>query len=251
MKYIASCSFGKDSVATILLAHENKEPLDIILYSEVMYDIENNISGEVPEHREFIYNKAKPLFESMGYKVIVVSSPKDYKWNFYHIVKNSKTKERNGKSRGFPLCGRCAINRDSKIPPIKKFYKESNFKEVTQYVGIAIDEPERLQKLANTNKVSLLQKYGYTEEMAKELCAKYGLLSPIYKFTDRGGCWFCPNCKDKEFKHMRENHPTIWHDLVNLGKEKNTISTLFNRTEKITEIEERLKWESNQINMFD
>lgn len=50
---------------------------------------------------------------------------------------------------------------------------------------------------------------------------------------------------------MRENHPAIWYDLVNLGKEKHIISTLFNRTEKITEIEERLKWGSNQISMFD
>ena len=28
MKHIASCSFGKDSIATILLAIENNEPLD-------------------------------------------------------------------------------------------------------------------------------------------------------------------------------------------------------------------------------
>lgn len=28
MKFIASCSFGKDSIATILLAIENNEPLD-------------------------------------------------------------------------------------------------------------------------------------------------------------------------------------------------------------------------------
>ena len=37
-KYIASCSFGKDSVATVILAKENNEPLDEIVYCEVMYD---------------------------------------------------------------------------------------------------------------------------------------------------------------------------------------------------------------------
>ena len=31
MKYIASCSFGKDSIATILLAREHNEPLDEIV----------------------------------------------------------------------------------------------------------------------------------------------------------------------------------------------------------------------------
>ena len=32
MKYIASCSFGKDSCATIILAYLNNEPLDLIDY---------------------------------------------------------------------------------------------------------------------------------------------------------------------------------------------------------------------------
>jgi diphthamide synthase (EF-2-diphthine--ammonia ligase) len=31
-KYIASCSFGKDSIATILLALENGEPLDGVVF---------------------------------------------------------------------------------------------------------------------------------------------------------------------------------------------------------------------------
>lgn len=54
-RYIASCSGGKDSVATILLAAEKNEPLDEVIYSEVMFDQE--ISGEVPEHRDFIHQK--------------------------------------------------------------------------------------------------------------------------------------------------------------------------------------------------
>ena len=37
------------------------------------------------------------------------------------------------------------------------------------------------------NKVSLLEKYGYTEQMAFDLCEKHDLLSPVYGFTHRGG----------------------------------------------------------------
>lgn len=36
MKYIASCSFGKDSLATVILAKEHGEPLDEIVYCEVV-----------------------------------------------------------------------------------------------------------------------------------------------------------------------------------------------------------------------
>ena len=49
--------------------------------------------------------------------------------------------------------------------------------EITQYIGIAIDEPKRLERLDGINKISLLAKYGYTEQMAMELCKKYNLLS--------------------------------------------------------------------------
>ena len=37
-KYVASCSGGKDSVATLLLAAQHNEPLDEAVFSEVMYD---------------------------------------------------------------------------------------------------------------------------------------------------------------------------------------------------------------------
>ena len=67
--------------------------------------------------------------------------------------------------------------------PIHDYYKQFKGYEVVQYVGIAIDEPKRLARLSkkgNTDKVSLLEKYGYTEDMAREKCLEYGLLSPIY-----------------------------------------------------------------------
>lgn len=38
MKYTVSCSFGKDSVATVLLALEHNEPLDEVVFTEVMYN---------------------------------------------------------------------------------------------------------------------------------------------------------------------------------------------------------------------
>ena len=85
--HIASCSFGKDSIATILLALENNEPLDRVVFSEVMFDNEKGISGEVPEHIEWIYNTAIPRLKSMGVKVDVVRSEIDYKWFFTNKIR--------------------------------------------------------------------------------------------------------------------------------------------------------------------
>ena len=64
MRYIASCSFGKDSLGAILLAQKYGEPLDEAVYCEVMFD--QNISGEVPEHRDFIYTKGIPALERLS-----------------------------------------------------------------------------------------------------------------------------------------------------------------------------------------
>lgn len=57
-KHILSCSFGKDSIATALLALQHGEPLDELVYCEVMFSEE--ISGELPEHNRFIHETAIP-----------------------------------------------------------------------------------------------------------------------------------------------------------------------------------------------
>ena len=183
MKYIASWSGGKDSTASIILAHEHNEPLDLIIFSEVMFD--ENISGELPEHIDFIKNKAIPIFESWGYETKILRSDKTYLDCFYHVVK--KSEKNKGKRQGFPVPKMCKINDRCKTKPIKKFMKEIK-EPFTQYVGIAVDEPIRMNRIVNSgDKISLLKKYGYTEQMAFELCEKYDLLSPIYEFAPRGG----------------------------------------------------------------
>lgn len=250
MKYIASCSFGKDSIATILLTREHNEPLDEIVYCEVMFD--KDISGELPEHRDFIYSKAIPTFESWGYKVVVLRSKNTYIDLFYRVVGNSKTESRNGKIRGFPANMGCYMNSGAKIPPIREYWK-SQSEDVIQYVGIAIDEPLRLDRIVQSkNQVSLLQKYEYTEKMAKEKCKEYELLSPIYEFTNRGGCWFCPNQKMQELRHLRDNHKDLWNKLIELSK-KDTANPYFNAFRKATvqKLEEQFMWEDRQMNIFD
>lgn len=248
IKYVASCSFGKDSIATILLAREHNEPLDEIVYCEVMFD--KNISGELPEHRDFIYNKAIPIFESWGYKVTVLKSEKNYMDCFHHKTIRGKSV---GMKKGFVMSGHCDVQRDCKLKPIKEYWK-SQSKEVVQYIGIAVDEPKRINRIADTkNKVSLLEKYGYTEEMAKEKCIEYGLLSPIYEFTNRGGCWFCPNAKDCELRHLRNNHRDLWDKLLELEETPNLIGNKWNTLTQtsIHDKEEQFMWEDRQMNIFD
>lgn len=258
MKYIASCSFGKDSVATILLALEHGEPLDEAVFVEVMFDHARNISGEIPEHIDWIYNTAIPRLEAMGVRTRVLRSERDYMYFFYKRCRKGRFV---GKLYGFPIGGKCYLNNNCKIQPIRR-YMRSLGDEIIQYIGIAADEPKRLARLRSGNskscKVSLLAKYGYTEAMARELCERRGLLSPIYKTGTRGGCWFCPNARISYFCRLRREHPDLWAELEALSLTPDLSSygfTWYGKTLQEVEREmdlhdARLEAESRQLTLF-
>ena len=152
MKHIICSSFGKDSNATALLALQHGEPLDEIIYTEVMFSKE--ISGELPEHTRFIYETAIPYFEKRGIPTRVLHAEKTYLDCFYHVVSRGNAQ---GKLAAFPLAGRCAIQRDCKVPPLEA-YKKSLPPGTVSYLGIAADEPIRLERL-KPDQVSLMAKY--------------------------------------------------------------------------------------------
>lgn len=73
-------------MATVLLALEHNEPLDEILFTEVMFDHARNISGEIPEHIDWIHSTAIPRFEAMGVKTRILRSDRDYMYFFQNTV---------------------------------------------------------------------------------------------------------------------------------------------------------------------
>ena len=212
MKYIASWSGGKDSTASIILAHEHREPLDLIIFSEVMFD--ENISGELPEHIDFIKNKAIPVFESWGYNVKILHSEKTYMDCFHHKTVRGKN---IGMKKGFVMTGHCDVQRDCKLKAIKQFWKAVDG-DFVQYIGIALDEPNRMERVVKAgNQVSLLEKYRYTEQMAFDLCKKYDLLSPIYEFCPRG-VLVLPKCTICRVKAPADKSPGLMEQTSGIGK---------------------------------
>lgn len=241
MKYIASCSFGKDSLAQIIVGKYYGEPIDEIVYCEVMFT--PDISGEFPEHRDFIYQVAIPKFESAyGLKTVVLRASKTM-WDDFHTVR--KRGANAGKLRGFPIPGLCNINRDLKIPPIMR-YLGGQTDEITQYVGIAADERIRLIRLEGTNRISLLAKYHITEADATDICKAAGLYSPIYEFANRNGCFFCPNMSVREIRHLYSQHPELWSKLRELQETPNTSRRCFTRTKTIFDYENQFRKEKQK-----
>lgn len=243
--YIASCSFGKDSIATILLALENNEPLDRAVFAEVMFDHSRGISGEIPEHIDWIYSTAIPKLEGMGVKVDIVKDKTDFVTQFDRVITKGK---HAGHTYGFPIASRCSIQRDMKLCPIKEYYKTFD-KPIIQYVGIAADEQIRLARM-KSNQISLLDKYGMTEAEAKQKCIEYGLLSPIYHMSTRGGCWFCPNQRLSVMQVFRNEHRELWGELELLSTHPNQASPYFRFGQTFEEVTARLDAMDAQQRLF-
>lgn len=85
---------------------------------------------------------------------------------------------------------------------------------VVQYLGIASDEPVRLERLDGITKISPLAAIGWTEADARKWCEENDLLSPIYTTATRGGCWFCHNQGIDQLRLLRRNYPDLWALLL-------------------------------------
>ena len=227
MLHVLSCSGGKDSVATAILIHQLHPEIQLlVLTSEVYFDLANGISGENPAHIRWIKEVLFPTLESWGYVCkIIRSENKDYLSEFFHTVEGAKKyAEHNGRPYGFPIChqGRCHIKRDLKVRPMESFLKGLG-EPYIQYLGITADEPRRLEAIkAEDGKRSILAELGYTERDCWDLCRQYDLLSPVYRYSCRQGCWMCSHARIEEQKQVP---PDVWKRFVDLEKTPNICYT--------------------------
>lgn len=236
MKYIASLSFGKDSMAMLIKILELGLPLDEVIYCDIRFDEE--ISGEMPLMAEFIPKAEKILKEKFNIEVKHLRGV-TFKEQFYTIKKRGK---HIGDNYGFPYTVGAWCNDRLKMQPIKKYL--NSFKEpVIQYVGIAYDEPERYEKLNHETHIAPLYDLKITEKEAMEICKKYDLLSPIYEHSFRGGCWFCVKQGLKQLRYLYNTYPKLWNQLKEI--EKDSFNT-FRPKQTLIELEKKFKLEENK-----
>ncbi|MBR5818150.1 MAG: phosphoadenosine phosphosulfate reductase [Clostridia bacterium] len=242
---IVGLSGGKDSMATCITLARLEIPFRTVT-AEVWW--KEGVTGENPYHYEWLHEKAIPKLQSWGVQCDFVRSKiTAYEYMTTPIVK-SKYPDRIGKLRGFPLCGRCGIQRDCKTRPCERYYKQ----QTTPYnviTGIAADEEERLQSNTANSRISILELLGVREFSTFGICSSEGLLSPTYTFSDRGGCWFCPNQKIQELELLYREFPELWEDLMTIQRMPNKVQENFNRRQTLYDIEEEIK-RGVQMKMF-
>ena len=239
-QYIASVSYGKDSLAMLEIIKENNLPLDRIVHAEIMAT--KDLYADLPEMMEFKDKADKIILERYGIEVERIVASKSYEEYFYQVVKGKKSKNA-GKIYGWPYQNGAWCNSRLKMSVLNKFNK----KDIVQYIGIAVEEVNRYGILRE-NKRSPLIEYGITEKYCYDWCKENDLLSPIYQHSFRGGCWFCHNQRLQELRNLRKQHPQYWELM--LKWDKDSPSTFRANGKTVRDLDKRFEIEDRQITMF-
>lgn len=242
--YVASLSYGKDSLAMLIKIKELGLPLDEVIFCEIMFD--NEISGIHPRQLEFITKARKILKERFDIDVNHLKAIKSYKEQFY--TKKEKGK-RIGQIYGFPVLIGAWCNGRLKLQVIAKHLNQLKKQyNVIQYIGIAVDEEERIK--AKDNVIYPLVDLGITEEMAKNICIDNNLYSPLYNDEiHRDGCWFCNKASIKDLMDVYKNYPDYWKLLLELDND--SPYSFRANGETVHDLDERFKKETSQMTIFD
>lgn len=206
MKYIASVSFGKDSLAMLLRLLEEKMPLDEVVF----YD-----TGMEFEAIYKIRDKMKEVLLGLNIPFIELKPEKPFEWYMFE----KEVKGRNGVHFGYSWCGGvCRWGTTAKTKAIDE-YCGNNF----QYIGIASDEPKRIEKERKPEKMLPLVDWGMTEKDCLNYCYEKGFYWEengfrLYDVLDRVSCWCCANKNLKELKNYKTKLPEYWEKLKGLQR---------------------------------
>lgn len=212
MKYIASISYGKDSLAMLIKLKELNYPIDEVLCVDVMFN--ESIPADKPEMVEFIKQADIILKDKFDVEVKHIKGP-TFCEVFYS--KNKKGKY-IGNIHGYPLVFSAWCNSFLKVDPLNKYIKSLG-EDVISYVGIAYDEPDRYNSLDKTKCIAPLYDLKIDQKETKRICEKNNLLSPAYKSQLRTGCWFCVKQNDKSLRLLIENNYEYFQMLKDMEKD--------------------------------
>lgn len=232
-KYVASVSFGKDSLAMLLLILEKGLPLHEVVFYDTGMEFQAIYS---------IRDRILPILEEHGVKYTELHPPRPFLFDMLEKPVNSK---KNGLHYGYSWCGGCARwGTATKTATLDSHARKAG-KNVIQYVGIAADEPKRLRRLEE-NKVAPLADWGITEADALRLCYEGGYFWEengfrLYDILDRVSCWCCANKNLKELRNIYTRLPEYWDRLKDIQSKTNR--PMKGEGKSVFDLEERFKKE--------
>lgn len=225
--YIVSVSMGKDSLAMFLGLLEKGYPINIVIF----YD--SGMEFQAIYHNR---DKVKALCEERKIRFVELHPESTFLYNMFD--RKVPYRDGSGYHYGYSWCGgSCRWATKHKTEAIRKFKKEllAEYQQrygytprLVDYVGIAADEPKRVEKERRADKVLPLVEWGWTEYFCLRYCRERGWCwledSPVtdsgkvelYEILDRASCWCCANKNLKELYNIYHYLPQYWNRLVAL-----------------------------------
>ena len=239
MKFIASCSFGKDSLAMVLRLLEENKPLDEVIFFDTGMEFDS-IYHNRDRMKEILFQKHIRFTELQSKNTFV----------FDMLVRPIQYRDPQNKPYpihyGYEWCGGNARwGTSGKLTAIRKHYKEMyDNEEIYEYVGIASDEPDRIKD--DKHKLYPLVEWQMTENDCLQYCYSHGYSwdengVELYSVLDRVSCWCCRNKNLKELKNIYIYLPQYWQRLRGLQSRIDT--PMKGKGKSVFELEERFKKE--------
>lgn len=244
MKFIASCSFGKDSLAMVLKLLELNYPLDEVVYFDIGVEFDSIRTNA---------ERIKPILEAHKVKFTVLK-PSD---TFLYTMTEKLVKKRNGEvQNGYKWCGGCARwGTTLKLDAISKHNKTYGDEVIIEYVGVAADERNRINRQRNGNRVKIypLVEWEMTEKDCLEYCYSHGWHwsengYELYDLLDRVSCKYCRNKNLKELRNIYHFMPDVWQELKDL---QDKVQMPYKDGKTIHDFETRFVTEDMQMNISD
>lgn len=194
----------------VLSIIENQFPLDYVVFFDAGKEFESIYRN---------WDKLTKILDKYGIRYVKLEPPKPF--DYYFSDHEVKTRDGSEK-KGYSWCGgRCRWMTSIKVNAINKFYEQWGNETIVEYVGIAKDEPDRIQIKRNdkTVKIYPLVLLNMTENDCLVKCYKSGFNwledngVDLYDVLDRVSCYCCGNKNLKKLKAMYKYLPQYWQKL--------------------------------------
>lgn len=234
-QYVASISYGKDSLAQLEVIFQNDLPLTDIVTADIMAT--PDIPAYLPELVEFRERMDKEIKERYGIPVTHVRAEMTFVDLFYRpLTKRSKY---TGIWGWPPVFGHWCM-KHLKQEPIRNYFKG---RDCVEWIGIAADEPARRGQLTERKRSALVE-HGVTEAQAMETCKSLNWVSPTYLHSGRDGCWFCPCQGIDQLRRLYNEFPEYWQMMMDWDKDT---EKRFKIDNTLTDYDRRFRLEAEKL----
>ena len=215
MKFIASISFGKDSLAMLLKLLELNYPLDEVVYFDIGVEFDS-----IRNNAE----RMKPILSEKGIEFTILYPKESF---IYNMTERPVRKRKGECQKGWLWCGGNARwGTGMKLEAIAENNAKYGEEMIVEYVGVASDERLRINRDRQGNRVKIypLVECGMTEKDCLDYCYQQGYdwqeYEPIldkyirlYDILPRVSCWCCRNKNLDELRNYYHYLPSYWNRL--------------------------------------